>query len=122
MEYRRPRYDETPDQWLMDRHQREIAPLLHQRALFAESSNFLLYDFFTDNGTVDENVFAYSNRRGDQRGLVLYNNRYSTTHGTIDWSAAYARQAIGTTASATIEAMASIRAAIRRSFSRIAIH
>nr|WP_263418187.1 alpha-amylase family glycosyl hydrolase [Terriglobus albidus] len=90
MEYRRPRYDETPNHWLVERHEREIAPLLHQRALFAESSNFLLYDFFNDNGTVDENVFAYSNRRGDQRGLVLYNNRYSTTKGTVDWSAAYA--------------------------------
>jgi hypothetical protein len=90
MEYRRPRYDETPNHWLVERHDREIAPLLHQRALFAESSNFLLYDFFNDNGTVDENVFAYSNRRGDKRGLVLYNNRYSTTKGTVDWSAAYA--------------------------------
>ena len=39
---------------------------------------------------MDENVFAYSNRRGDQRGLVLYNNRYSTTKGTVDGSAAYA--------------------------------
>ena len=46
MEYRRPRYDETPDHWLVERHEREIAPLLHQRSLFAESSNFLLYDFF----------------------------------------------------------------------------
>src|SRR5882757_4595410 len=90
MEYKRPRYDETPNHWLVERHEREIAPLLHQRALFAESSNFLLYDFFNDNGSVDENVFAYSNRRGDQRGLVLYNNRYSTTKGTVDWSAAYA--------------------------------
>jgi len=90
MEYRRPRYDETPNHWLVERHEREIAPLLHQRSLFAESSNFLLYDFYTENGTVDENVFAYSNRRGDRRGLVLYNNRYSTTKGTIDWSAAYA--------------------------------
>jgi len=90
MEYRRPRYDETPNHWLVERHEREIAPLLHQRAIFAESSNFLLYDFFNDNGSVDENVFAYSNRRGDQRGLVLYNNRYSTTKGTVDWSAAYA--------------------------------
>jgi glycosidase len=90
MEYRRPRYDETPNHWLVERHDREVAPLLHQRALFAESNNFLLYDFFNDNGTVDENVFAYSNRRGDQRGLVLYNNRYSTTKGTVDWSAAYA--------------------------------
>ena len=95
MEYRRPRYDETPNHWLVERHEREIAPLLHQRALFAESSNFLLYDFFNDNGTVDENVFAYSNRRGDQRGLVLYNNRYSTAKGTVDWSAAYAEKHSG---------------------------
>ena len=95
MEYRRPRYDETPNHWLVERHEREIAPLLHQRALFAESSDFLLYDFFNDNGTVDENVFAYSNRRGDQRGLVLYNNRYSTANGTIDWSAAYADKQSG---------------------------
>jgi hypothetical protein len=86
----RPRYDETPNHWLVERHERELAPLLHRRSLFAESSNFLLYDFYTESGTVDENVFAYSNRQGDRRGLVLYNNRYSTTKGTIDWSAAYA--------------------------------
>ncbi|HVJ09181.1 MAG TPA: alpha-amylase family glycosyl hydrolase [Acidisarcina sp.] len=95
MEYRRPRYDENPDPWLVERHQREIAPLLHNRALFAESSNFLLYDFFQDDGTVDENVFAYSNRRGGQRGLVIYNNRYSTTRGTIHNSAAYADKGSG---------------------------
>jgi hypothetical protein len=95
MEYRWPRYEETPDQWLVERHEREIAPLLHQRALFAESSNFLLYDFFHADGSVDENVFAYSNRRGDQRALVLYNNRFSTTRGTIDNSAAYADKSSG---------------------------
>jgi glycosidase len=90
MEYYRPRYDETPDHWLIERHEREIAPLLKRRWLFAESSNFLLYDFFNDNGSVDENVFAYSNRNGGERALVIYNNRYGTTHGTIDFSAAYA--------------------------------
>ena len=90
MEYRRPRYDETADHWLVERHEREIAPLLQRRWLFAESSNFLLYDFFQDNGTVDENVFAYSNRKGGERALVVYNNRYGTAHGTIDFSAAYA--------------------------------
>jgi len=95
MEYRWPRYNETPDAHLVERHERQISPLLHQRALFAESSNFLLYDFFCGNGTVDENVFAYSNRRGDQRALVIYNNRYSTTHGTIDYSAAYADKHAG---------------------------
>ena len=95
MEYRWPRYEENPDQSLVARHERQLAPLLHHRALFAESDNFLLYDFFREDGSVDENVFAYSNRRGDQRALVLYNNRYSTTRGTIDNSAAYADKQSG---------------------------
>jgi hypothetical protein len=95
MEYYRPRYDESPDHWLVERHEREIAPLLQRRWLFAESSNFLLYDFFTDAGSVDENVFAYSNRCGHERALVIYNNRYGATHGTIDFSAAYADKNAG---------------------------
>jgi glycosidase len=90
MEYQRPRYDENPDHWMVERHEREIAPLLHRRRLFAESGNFRLYDFFNDNGSVNENVFAYSNRSGGERALVIYNNRYGETRGTIDYSAAYA--------------------------------
>jgi glycosidase len=90
MEYQRPRYDESPDPWMVERHEREIAPLLKRRRLFAESGSFLLYDFFTDSGKVDENVFAYSNRNGNERALVIFNNRYGETHGTIDYSAAYA--------------------------------
>ena len=95
MEYRWPRYEENPDQRLVDRHQREVAPLLKRRWLFAESSNFLLYDFFHAGGSVDENVFAYSNRNGDERALVVYNNRYGSTRGTIDYSAAYADKGSG---------------------------
>ena len=95
MEYQRPRYDETPDQGLVERHQREIAPLLQRRWLFAESSNFLLYDFYQNSGAVDENVFAYSNRNGGERALVVYNNRYGTAHGTIHFSAAYADKGAG---------------------------
>jgi glycosidase len=95
MEYRWPRYDESPDPWLVERHEREIAPLLKRRWLFAESTNFLLYDFFNDNGSVNENVFAYSNRKGDQRALVVYNNCYGEAHGTIDFSAAYADKGSG---------------------------
>ena len=100
MEYQRPRYDETPDHWLVERHEREVAPLLKRRWLFAESSNFLLYDFFQASGSVDENVFAYSNRNGGERALVVYNNRYGTAHGTIDFSAAYADKAQRPTAAA----------------------
>src|ERR1700761_3914077 len=95
MEFRRARYQEDPDPGLVARHDREIAPLLHKRWLFAESENFLLYDFFRPDGTVDENVFAYSNRRGDQRALIIYHNRFASTYGTIHQSAAYADKAAG---------------------------
>jgi hypothetical protein len=83
MEYKRPRYDETPNQHLVERHQREIAPLLKNRNVFAESANFALFDFWCDNGTVDENVFAWSNRSGDQRALAVYHNKFSGTSGTL---------------------------------------
>ena len=95
MEYYRPRYEETPDHWMVERHQREIAPLLKRRWLFAGSDNFLLYDFFHENGSVDENVFAYSNRSGSECALVVYNNHYGATRGTIDFSAAYADKGSG---------------------------
>ncbi|HLH34496.1 MAG TPA: alpha-amylase family glycosyl hydrolase [Alloacidobacterium sp.] len=89
MEFKRARMDEHPNEWLVARHQQEIAPLLKNRKLFAESTNFVLYDFWNNHGTVDENVFAYSNRLGNQRGLILYNNSYGSTRGTIHMSAAY---------------------------------
>lgn len=95
MEYYRPRFDETENGRLVDRHQREIAPLLHNRALFAESDNFLLYDFWKDDGTIDENVFAYSNRRGDERALIVYHNKFASTHGRIRRSVGYQDKASG---------------------------
>ncbi len=95
MEYRWPRYEENPDLWLVERHEREIAPLLKRRWLFAESGNFLLYDFFNSNGSVNEDVFAYSNRTGGERALVVFHNRYAEAHGAIDFSAAYADKGSG---------------------------
>ena len=96
MEYRRAYWDETPDPWLVERHQSEIFPLLHRRYLFAEVANFLLYDFYAAEGHVNEDVFAYSNRAGDARALVVYHNRYDDTHGRIHQSVAYAvKQADG---------------------------
>ncbi len=89
MEYYRPRYDEWSNDALVERHNREIAPLLHNRALFAESDNFLLYDCWADGGGVNENVFAFSNQRDGQKSLVVYNNSYSPARGTLHQSAAY---------------------------------
>ncbi|MBZ5647344.1 MAG: alpha-amylase [Acidobacteriia bacterium] len=95
MEYRRAYRDELPDPWLVARHEREISPLLHRRALFAEVGEFLLFDFYTDQGHVNEDVFAYSNRLGDERALVVYLNRYSNTSGWIRSSCAYAEKTPG---------------------------
>ncbi len=88
MEYKQAKMDEWPNDDLVRRHQQEIAPLLANRALFAESENFVFFDFWTEHGTVDENVFAYSNRLGNERGLILYNNAYASTRGTMHVSAA----------------------------------
>jgi hypothetical protein len=106
MEYRRAYWDEQPDGYLVQRHERELFPLLRRRYLFAEIENFLLYDLFTPEGHVSEDVFAYSNRTGPsttlgagdpstgsgqiERGLVVYHNKYAETRGWIRTSAAYA--------------------------------
>ena len=37
MEFRRASLDEQPDRWLIERHEREIVPLLHRRGDFAEA-------------------------------------------------------------------------------------
>jgi len=89
MEFRRAYWDENPDPYLVERHEREIFPLLHRRSLFAGVENFLLYDFFTSEGYVNEDVFAYSNGEGSERALVVFNNKFSSTHGWVRNSAGF---------------------------------
>jgi glycosidase len=96
MDFKEARIQEVPREDLIDRYQREITPLLRNRRLFAESEHFVLYDAWLDHGVVDENVIAYSNRRNDSgsngndadRALVVYNNAYPSTRGTLHTSAA----------------------------------
>jgi glycosidase len=92
MEFRRAMLDENADPWLVERHEREVFPLLHRRAWFAESENFLLYDVVGDAGKVDNGVLAYSNGHGAERSLVLYQTRFGSSRGRIRESAAYARK------------------------------
>jgi len=95
MEFRRAYWDEQVDTDLVSRHQREIFPLLHKRAIFAGVENFRLYDFFTSGGWVNEDVYAYSNRLSDQSALVVYHNKFADTDGWIKWSAAFKSQSSG---------------------------
>ncbi|TAL13579.1 MAG: alpha-amylase, partial [Chloroflexota bacterium] len=90
MEFRRPRLDERPDDGLVERHERLLFPLVRRRAQFAEAHDFLLYDFVRDDGSVDENVYAYSNGSGNRRSLVVYHNRFGDTTGTIRDSVRFA--------------------------------
>jgi glycosidase len=89
MEYRRAYWDERPDPWLVERHEREIVPLLHKRYLFAGVDNFSLYDFLGTEGPVNEDVFAYSNRVGEERALVVIHNKFATARGWIRTSAPF---------------------------------
>jgi glycosidase len=95
MEYRRAYWDEQADTALIERHERQIFPLLHRRHLFAEVEHFLLYDLFTPEGHVNEDVFAYSNRWGDtgagtgERALVLYHNKFATARGWVRTSVGF---------------------------------
>ena len=83
MEYPRAYQDEQPKQWLVDRHAREVFPLMRRRHLFAEADDFELYDFTTPDGAVCEDVFAFSNRRDGERALVVYNNAYARASGFV---------------------------------------
>ncbi len=103
MEFRWSKWDETPNEGLIRGHEWRIFPLLHRRYLFADVEQFLLYDFYSPNGRVDEQVFAYSNRfidresgsGRDERGLVIYHNKFADTRGWIKTSAAFIDKASG---------------------------
>ncbi|MCB0281693.1 MAG: alpha-amylase [Calditrichaeota bacterium] len=89
MEYKRAYWEEQEDHYLVERHRREVFPLMKKRKLFSEVENFYLYNFQTVHNTTDENVYCYSNRYGDERSLVVYNNAYNNTAGWIKYSTAF---------------------------------
>lgn len=90
MEFRRARRDESPDAGFIHHHERIIFPLLHRRRLFAGVENFFLYDAIDPAGHVNEDIFAFSNRLGDGRSLVIYQNRHSHARCTVRMSAGFA--------------------------------
>ncbi len=83
MEYRRSYWNEAVDQDLVQRHEREIFPLIRRRRLFSGVADFALFDLDTDAGDVNDNVFATSNRHEGQRALIVYNNAYDGAWGWL---------------------------------------
>ncbi len=84
MEYRKAYHNEIPDTNFIHRHNREIFPLIKKRYLFSESENFQLYDLFSQEGQINENVFAWSNSTNNEYAIVFFNNAYSTAAGWIN--------------------------------------
>ena len=89
MEYRQSYWDESPRGDLVDRHRRQIAPLLQRREIFADVEHFRLFDLIATGGEVEECVLAYCNGAGDARSLVLFNNCGHGVHGRLELSAPF---------------------------------
>lgn len=83
MEYRKAYWDEEVDTEFIQNHERLIFPLIRNRSLFADNDRFYLFDFYSDEGFVDEDVFAYTNGDETQTVMVVYHNRFKYTSGKI---------------------------------------
>ena len=102
IEYRHAKWYENVDEGLVRGHEWRIFPLTHRRAIFSDVEAFRLYDYYTSDRTVNEDVFAYSNMFGDERALVIYQNRYTHTSGWIKTSAAAMEKASGSLVQQTL--------------------
>ncbi len=83
MEYRRSYFNETEDRELMDRHEREIFPLMKRRLLFAGARQFHLFDFLCSKGEVSDDVYAFSNSHEGDHVMIFYNNCNTLCEGHI---------------------------------------
>ena len=90
MEFARAYAGEEPDAGFLEYHDTAIFPLLRMRHVFSGVDQFALYDLADDDGHVNEDVFAYSNRSpdGSERALVVYNNRFEAAAGRLKTTAA----------------------------------
>ncbi len=91
MEYKRAYYEEYTDENLVQGHEDQIFPLMKKRYLFSQVENFEFFDFVGVNGNISESVFAYSNWNGYERALVLFNNSWIESQGSIKHSVEKAR-------------------------------
>ena len=95
MEYSKAYWSEKENSWLIDKHKKEIFPILKKRNIFAQVENFRLYDFINeDKNNINQNVFAYSNSKGKDYALVFFNNVYENTNGYIKRSVTYKEKSI----------------------------
>ncbi len=86
MEFYKPKWKEQEQLDFIERHKREIFPLLRKRYMFSDVEHYHLFDFTGQDGTTDENVFAYSNEYDHKKSLIVFHNKYENTKGWIHWT------------------------------------
>jgi glycosidase len=86
MEFFKPKWKEPEQIDFIERHKREIFPLLRKRYMFSDVRHYHLFDFTIQDGMTDENVFAYSNEYDGKKSLIIYHNKYENTKGWIHWT------------------------------------
>ena len=80
MEYRRAYWDEPPEPWLVERHEREIFPLLHRRAPVRRGRRLpALRLLHSPTAASTRTSSPTRTGAGDERALVVYHNRYAET-------------------------------------------
>ena len=83
MDISRPMQEESPDPDLVKKHDEIITPLLKNRRRFSSIENFVLYDFLAEDGSINDDVIAFSNHSHGQRTLVIFNNHNSAVTGSV---------------------------------------
>lgn len=83
MEYDRPHDNEIIDEEFINWHKYEIFPLMNMRKLFSGVKNFEYFSSILKNGKFERNVFAYINKYGRNKALVIYNNKLDKTNFTL---------------------------------------
>jgi hypothetical protein len=88
MEFRRARTDDQANREVVERHDRDVAPLLARRARFSGVEDFRLLELVGRDGATVEPVLAFANRgpagRGDAEGvLVALNNASERVSGRL---------------------------------------
>ncbi len=86
MEFHKPKWNEQENINFIERHKKEIFPLLRKRHLFSDVEHFHLFDFTYESGNTNENVLAYSNDFEQKKSLVIFHNKYERTQGWIRWT------------------------------------
>jgi hypothetical protein len=83
MEFRRARTAEQPDPEALARHQREIAPLLAERARFATVEGFEILDFLDEKEERQLGVYAFHVGSGADARVVAFNNTPDPVRGRL---------------------------------------